>query len=100
MAVKGIQAKADITKKILETFDGSFMNDKEIRIPVMENGEEVQIKVTLTAAKVNIDHAAILGASSDTPTTSANVLNFTDQKTEPSVDEKAKVKELMTMLGL
>ena len=89
MAVKGIQAKADITKKILETFDGSFMNDKEIRI-----------KVTLTAAKVNIDHAATLGTSSDTPATSANVLNFTDQKTEPSVDEKAKVKELMTMLGL
>lgn len=100
MAVKGIQAKADITKKILETFDGSFMNDKEIRIPVMENGEEIQIKVTLTAAKVNIDHAAILGMSGDTPATSANVLNFTDQKTEPSDDEKAKVKELMTMLGL
>lgn len=100
MAVKGIQAKADITKKILETFDGSFMNDKEIRIPVMENGEEVQIKVTLTAAKVNIDHVATLDASSDTPATSANVLSFTDQKTEPSVDEKAKVKELMTMLGL
>ena len=100
MAVKGIQAKADITKKILETFDGSFMNDKEIRIPVMENGEEVQIKVTLTAAKVNIDHTVTLGTSSDTPTTSANVLNFVDQKTEPSVEEKAKVKELMTMLGL
>ena len=100
MAVKGIQAKADITKKILETFDGSFMNDEEIRIPVMENGEEVQIKVTLTAAKVNIDHAATLGISNDTPTTSANVLNFTDQKIEPSADEKAKVKELMTMLGL
>lgn len=100
MAVKGIQAKADITKRILETFDGSFMNDKEIRIPVMENGEEVQIKVTLTAAKVNIDHAATLGMSSDTPTTSANVLNFTDQKTEPSADEKAKVKELMAMIGL
>ena len=100
MAVKGIQAKADITKKILETFDGSFMNDKEIRIPVMENCEEIQIKVTLTAAKVNIDHVATLGASSDTPATSANVLNFTDQKTEPSEDEKAKVKELMTMLGL
>lgn len=100
MAVKGIQAKADITKKILEIFDGSFMNDKEIRIPIMENGEEVQIKVTLTAAKVNIDHAAILDTSSDTPTISANVLNFTDQKTEPSADEKAKVKELMTMLGL
>lgn len=100
MAVKGIQAKADITKKILETFDGSFMNDKEIRIPVMENGEEVQIKVTLTAAKVNIDHAATPDMSSDAPTISANVINFTDQKTEPSVDEKAKVKELMTMLSL
>ena len=100
MAVKGIQAKADITKKILETFDGSFMNDKEIRIPVMENGEEVQIKVTLTAAKVNIDHAATLDMSSDASTISANVLNFADQKTEPSVEEKAKVKELMTMLGL
>ena len=97
---RGTASKEVITQKILDTFKDSFKYDKEIRIPVMENGEEVQIKVTSTAAKVNIDHAVTLGMSSDTPATSANVLNFTDQKTEPSADEKAKVKELMTMLGL
>lgn len=102
MAVKGIQAKADITKKILELFPNSFMNDKEIRIPIMENGEEVQIKVALTAAKVNVEHdAAVVGLSSDVPVKPAVMsLNDGNAKTEPSEDEKARLKELMAQLGL
>ena len=54
MAIKGAITKQDITEKILATFDGAFINDKEIRVPVIENGERVEIKITLTAAKTNI----------------------------------------------
>ena len=54
---KGAESKAAVTKKILETFAGSFTyNDgKEIRIPCQEAGETVQIKVTLTCAKENVE---------------------------------------------
>ena len=47
MAARGSEAKEFITKKLLETFDGSFLynNGKEIRIPVTENGENLQIKI-------------------------------------------------------
>ena len=53
---RGQIAKAEIQKKILNNFEGSFLyNDgKEIRIPIQENGEDIQIKVTLTAAKENV----------------------------------------------
>ena len=56
MAVRGQKLKAQITQKILDTFEGSFINDKEIRICGEEDGYPVQIKVTLTAAKENIDN--------------------------------------------
>ena len=52
---RGAESKELITQKILETFEGSFKYDKEIRIPMLENGEIVQVKVTLTAAKVNVE---------------------------------------------
>ena len=57
MAARGAEAKLEITKKLLEVFPNSFMYNegKEIRIPVVENGEVIQIKVTLTAAKTNVD---------------------------------------------
>ena len=54
---KGTVAKTIISKKILDTFEGAFpYNDgKEIRIPIEEDGEIIQIKVTLTAAKVAVE---------------------------------------------
>ena len=52
---RGSQVKEEITKKILETFENSFLYEKEIRIPMMENGELIQVKVTLTAAKTNVN---------------------------------------------
>lgn len=48
---KGTQSKDAITKKLLETFKGSFLDGRVVRVPMIENGEEVQIKITLTAAK-------------------------------------------------
>lgn len=48
---KGAQSKDTITKKLLETFKGSFLDGKVLRVPMIEDGEEVQIKITLTTAK-------------------------------------------------
>ena len=46
MAAKGTESKSLVTKKILEIFPNAFLynNDKEIRIPLTEQGETVEIK--------------------------------------------------------
>ena len=53
---KGQAAKQEVMATILSTFTDSFMYNggKEIRINTSENGEPVQIKVTLTAAKTSV----------------------------------------------
>ena len=54
---RGQISKQIVTEKILKSFDGAFTyNDgKEIRIPLQEDGELIQIKVALTAAKENVN---------------------------------------------
>ena len=99
---KGSIAKEAIFKKILEIFPNSFMADaKTLRIPWEENGETIEIKVALTAAK------DILGSSID--------MNWEDGdgaekayatapkapvSSEPTAEEKANVEKLMASLGL
>jgi len=90
---RGSQSKEIITKKILETFDGAFINDKEIRIPIEENGEIVQIKVTLTAAKVNVECGGANSAATSEPVVPA-------QKVEVTEEERNNVQKLMENLGL
>lgn len=103
---KGALAKENIINKILETFEGAFKYDKEIRIPMMENGEEVQIKVALTCAKTNVDRGedvAIPGASTvkaSTTTTSATVSKVSATVAEPTEEEKKNVEDLLIKLGL
>ena len=100
MAVRGTRAKADITQKILETFEGSFTYEKEIRIPYVEDGVEGQIKLVLTASKNMVENVDAV------PTTSkpeSNELNFSDSKEklpqEPSEEEKERLKFLLNKLG-
>lgn len=101
MALKGSIAKEEVAKKILETFIGSFKYDKEIRIPMMENGELVQLKCTLTCAKVNVEpngDVAIPGAGS-------TEINFGSTPSEEKIveateEEKATVARLAKMLDL
>lgn len=91
---KGQIAKTEITNKILEVFDGAFVNDKEIRIPWNEGSEVVQIKVALTCAKVNIENAG--GASIVQQTTSVPAPE--DRKITET--EKQEVNSLIEKLGL
>ena len=88
---RGADSKAIITKKILETFEGSFVYDKEIRIPLQENGETVQIKCVLTCAKTNVD----AGGPQPTAAPSQDLGNL-----EISNEEKSEVEELISKLGL
>lgn len=91
---RGSQSKEIITKKILETFEGSFINEKEIRIPIEENGEVIEIKCVLTAAKVNIggENAGMQVSGSIEVKESASGM-ITE-------DEKKEVTDLITKLGL
>ena len=91
---KGTQAKTEITNKILEVFDGAFINDKEIRIPWVENGEIVQIKVALTCAKVNIEGGAATASVQQTTSVPAPE----DRKITEA--EKQEVNNLIEKLGL
>ena len=95
---KGSIAKEEITQKILKEFEGSFVNDKEIRIPWMENGEALQIKVALTCAKINVvapgSNNAFDSAGEQAP------MPAFDEAPTLTKEEKEKVNDLITKLGL
>ena len=107
---RGQELKKEITKKILEFFPNSFLyNDgKEIRICGQENGEEIQVKVTLTAAKENVY------SGQDNVTPGADIAekgeltsSINNEETKiltnmffPSDEEKDNVKKLMQTFGL
>ena len=100
---RGQIAKSEIQNRILNTFEGSFLyNDgKEIRIPISEAGETVQIKVTLTCAKENVsigDDNAIPG---DFPVAiNQPVTPVSSEPIVPTGEEKKKVQDLFALLGL
>ena len=104
MAVKGTILKKEITDKMLEVFPGSFLYNegKEIRIPGLEEGQELQIKVSLTCAKTNVTP----NGDSIMPGEELNFEETSKTKTvqnttiEPTQEEKDNVKKLMASLGL
>lgn len=101
MAAKGSILKQEIIKKILETFPNSFLyNDgKEIRINGTENGENLQIKVSLTTAKVAVENEEG-SAFPEMETNTAPVETNEKIPQEPTNEEKERLKTLLEKLGL
>ena len=106
---RGQVSKQIITEKILKSFDGAFTyNDgKEIRIPLQEDGELIQIKVALTAAKENVnpgDDNAIPGTitmnNNETDSINFNTPKKEQKIIEPTEEEKQNVSDLLRALGL
>lgn len=95
MAARGAWSKGIVKEKILETFKDSFENGSEIRIPLYENGERVEIKITLTCAKTNVGGESAETAQGEEPTVSAST-----EILPPSEEEKEQVKNLLAKLGL
>lgn len=100
---RGAESKLKVQKQILEAFPGSFLyNDgKEIRIPCNEAGETVQIKVTLTCAKENVEMGADNAMPGDFP--APKMTAPTPERTEPvdkTPDEKQRVEDALRALGM
>lgn len=105
MAAKGTEAKKIIMNKILESFPNSFLyNDgKEIRINIQENGEVVQIKVTLTCAKVAVEGGddTILPGEKTVATADVKPAGTNEKiPQEPTAEEKERLTTLLNKLGL
>lgn len=99
MAAKGFFLKGEIAEKILKTFPGSFLyNDgKEIRINGVENGVEIQIKVTLTAAKEAVSNGI---SKIESEGTVDSELPPSEAITEPTEDEQIRLQNLLKKLNL
>lgn len=91
---RGSLSKEQVTQKILDIFDGAFIYGKELRIPMVEDGERVEIKVTLTCAKTNVGGD---GADVGESATSAPVSVTLEP---PSEVEKQNIVNLMSRLGI
>ncbi len=103
MAAKGSILKQEIANKILAAFPGSFLyNDgKEIRINGTEEGLPLQIKVTLTAAKVAVEGGSdvVLPGEAAAADVKPAVVNEKIPQ-EPTAEEKERLATLLNKLGL
>lgn len=112
---KGASSKNVVFNKLIEVFPDSFWEDqgKILRIPLEENGEIVEIKVTLTAAKTNLGEGKssafeLTDAPKDSAFTLANsqasAANPTSSTKEEDIEltkeEKENVRRLAEILGL
>ena len=102
---KGAIGKQNVIKKIQTAFGADFIGeyDKKIYVWTTENGERIQIALSLTCPKVPV-------AISDNPTTGD--FNFEDdapnvvvaagayQPAEITKEERERVNDLMKRLGL
>ena len=101
---KGAKSKQEVAEAILKCFgDKAFLyNDwKEFRVNTIEDGELVQIKIALTAAKTPVAQ----GDEDARPTAAGdNKIEFEevskDKIVETTPEEKANVKKLLQKLGL
>ena len=99
---RGQEEKLIVINKIKEVFPEAFEYDKTIRIPI----GDVQIKVTLTAAKDNVEPGgdmAVPGVKATKVTIAEGaepVFEDVSAAVEPSEEELNAVSNLMESLGL
>lgn len=105
---KGAIAKELVAKKIAQVFGADFVGefDKKLYVWAEENGEKVQIAISMTCPKTPVGADTI-----DFKAEPGDSLNFEDMSaapikggvaapTEISADEKKNIAELMARLGL
>ena len=104
---KGQIAKDLVEKKIIAAFGTDYVGtaDKKIYVTAMENGEKVQIAISLTCPKVPIvvDNTVQIGDfnfEDPTPTVVTTKATGTFTPAEISDEERKTVADLMARLGL
>jgi len=100
MAVKGAAAKEQVIKRISSAFGEDFIGevDKKIYVWANDNGEKVQIAISLTCPKNFVENVSSVKNKND------EVLDFSAEtpnvNVEISDEEKKNIAELMAKLGL
>ena len=102
---KGAIAKAEVTKKIAAAFGANYLGefDKKIYVTAMENGETVQVAISLTCPKVPVvvDNTVQIGDFNfEEPTTVTKTAATSFTPAEISDEERDNVAALMARLGL
>lgn len=102
---KGAIGKQNVINKIKAAFGADFIGeyDKKLYVYTQENGETVQIAISLTCPKVPVEISAApvtgdFNFEDDTP--NVVVAAGAYQPAEISVEERARVNDLMKMLDL
>ena len=102
---KGAIAKQQVINKLKTAFGADFIGeyDKKIYVWAQENGERIQIALSLTCPKVpvQIADAPLTGDfnfEDDAPTTVVAAAPF--QPAEITDEERARVNDMMAKLGL
>ena len=92
---RGSSSKENLKRKLLEIFPNSFLynSDKEIRVPMVEDGSPIEIKITLTAAK------DIVGGGAPVNEVFAPVEISAPVSAEPTDEEKENVATLLRNMG-
>lgn len=96
MAIRGTVAKEYVTKKIQETFGPDFLGivDKKLYISVKENGENLQVAISLTCPKENLEFENNSLVQNDVTSGNETASAQFTQK------EKETIEELMRRVGL
>ena len=102
---KGAVAKQNVVNKLQAAFGADYIGeyDKKWYVWSQENGERVQIAISLTCPKVPVEvaNAPVTGDfnfEDDAPATVVAAGGF--QPAEITEDERDKVRDLMKALGL
>lgn len=98
---KGTESKNLLFAKLQEVYPEAFWEDqgKILRIPMDENGQRIEIKVSLTAAKTNLKTDEVANAF-DNAAAATPQAKPESTILEPTEEEKANVAKLIQSLGL
>lgn len=103
---KGAIAKQNVTNKIAQVFGADFIGevDKKIYVWAEENGEKIQIAISLTCPKIAVA-AAPAGVKNggfdfETPAAVAPVASASFEPAEITNEERDNIAAMMARLGL
>lgn len=102
MAIRGTEAKAYAIKKIAEAFGDNFVGeiDKKVYINCPENGEMVQIAITMTCPKTTVGTPTRAGGIDFEHMVSQSAETPSFKPAEITQEELDNVANLMKELGL
>lgn len=100
MALRGTQAKAEILTKLQEIYPNAFLIDKVLRIPMIEDGQTVEIKITLVAAKDVLGNSIsdVVDLRQKAPSEEKNNVSIAES-IRPTEEEKKLVEEMVKIIN-